>query len=84
MNEFDTDSNEYIFGFQLVNFLSDIGGSLGLYVGISLMTGIEFIALLCNLVQAAFSCLVSRSGPRSHASADGKPDESRLQQQTAA
>ena len=69
--------------FQLVNFLSDIGGTLGLYAGVSLMTGIEFINLICNLIQAAFSCLVDGAGTRNRNPSRNKANPA-LQQQSAA
>ena len=73
----------YMFLFQLVNFLSDIGGTLGLYAGVSLMTGIEFINLFFNLIQAAFSCLVSGAGTRNRNPSRDKANLA-LQQQSAA
>lgn len=38
------------FLFQLENLLADIGGQLGLWIGVSVMTGVEILEFISNLL----------------------------------
>ncbi|XP_070570703.1 low-density lipoprotein receptor-related protein 2-like [Ptychodera flava] len=49
----------------LENLIGDIGGSLGLYIGLSLITVAEFIEFLCDLFRFFFARLSSPSPPAS-------------------
>nr|XP_006821452.1 PREDICTED: uncharacterized protein LOC102804529 [Saccoglossus kowalevskii] len=40
--------------YHVENLIGDIGGSLGLYIGLSLITVVEFLELLCDIVRFCF------------------------------
>ena len=42
--------NAFFFLFQLENLLADIGGQLGLWIGVSVMTGVEILEFISNLL----------------------------------
>lgn len=42
--------NAFFFKFQLENLLADIGGQLGLWIGVSVMTGVEILEFISNLL----------------------------------
>ena len=47
--------------FQSTNLMSDIGGQLGLWIGMSVLTLVEYFELICRLICGLCSCKKSVS-----------------------
>lgn len=50
--------------FQEVNLLADIGGQLGLWIGVSALTCCEFLELLWLLAKNAMNRIATKKGNR--------------------
>jgi len=65
---------------QVESYFSDIGGTLGLYLGMSLMSVVEFFELLLDLIiWAIIRCSIARKAKRqigSQQGGDGDPSGS--------